>query len=71
MYGHRLDSKFATRAQDAKCNFAAIGNDDFFEHTVLVRYASQQRLESESSGLEQEEQPSGSRLTSRASWLIR
>jgi hypothetical protein len=32
MRGHGLDAKFATGAQYAQRNFAAIGNNDFFQH---------------------------------------
>ncbi len=37
MHGHRGDTKFLARAQDAQCDFAAVGYEDFVEHVVPKR----------------------------------
>ena len=34
MHRHRGDAKFLARAQDAQCDFAAIGYQDLVEHDV-------------------------------------
>jgi hypothetical protein len=34
MHRHRRDTKLLARAQDAQCDFAAIGYEDFIEHAV-------------------------------------
>ncbi len=36
MHCDRLDAHFTTGAQDTQCDFAAIGNDNFFEHGGLL-----------------------------------
>ena len=38
--GHRLDAHFLAGAHHAQCNLAAIGNDDFFEHSLRARLVS-------------------------------
>jgi hypothetical protein len=32
MHGHRLDAEAVAGAQDAQGDFAAVGDEDFFEH---------------------------------------
>jgi hypothetical protein len=36
MHGNGGDAEFLARAQNAQCDFAAIGYQDFVEHVVLV-----------------------------------
>jgi hypothetical protein len=43
MHDHGLDAKFAAGALDAKCNFSAIGDEDFPEHDGSVSLADDEQ----------------------------
>ncbi len=37
VHGDGLDAQLAAGAQDAQRDFAAVGDDDFFEHSGVIR----------------------------------